>query len=167
MGSYEQWEFQSFFRSHWKSLAQPKSQENCLGFRLCKETMKESILLLGIYQCSVTPPTTTVSVTDRGPLCWQTDMSRYLHDKWHIIQFTLNIPWLVRFKENDVIMMRSWHGETFHITDPLWGNPPDPVNWPDKGTAMQRFDIFSAVSLNMLLTSWTISDMRRFNTYEA
>ena len=83
------------------------------------------------------------------------------------IQFTLNIPRLVRFKENDVIMMRSWHGETFHITDPLWGNPPDPVNWPDKRTVMQRFDIYSAVSLNMLLTSWTVSDTRRFNAYKA
>ena len=46
---------------------------------------------------------------------------------------SLSCPWYV-------IMMTSWHGNTFHITDPLWGNPQvTDVDSPYKELLMQSF----------------------------
>ena len=42
VGSFDWWEFPSFFRCHWQSLAQPW-QANCLSSGLCKETVEQSM----------------------------------------------------------------------------------------------------------------------------
>ena len=48
-------------------------------------------------------------------------------------------------------IMTSWHGNTYCITDLLWGNPPAPGRFPPKGSVMQSFVLFFVVGERRLL----------------
>ena len=53
-----------------------------------------------------------------------------------------------------IIMMTSWHGNTFHITGPLWGESIiHHVESHHKWPAMWSFVVFFDVSLNKLLNN--------------
>ena len=55
-----------------------------------------------------------------------------------------------------LIMRMSWHGNAFHLTDPLWGESCNgkwipQVDSPHKRPIMENFHVFSVVFLNKLL----------------
>ena len=72
--------------------------------------------------------------------------------KWMLIKShgSCNMRPVVWLESGTGIMMSS-HGNTFHITGPLWGNRREPVDSPHKGPVTQRFDVFFVVSFNNLL----------------
>ena len=48
------------------------------------------------------------------------------------------------------IIMTSWHGNAFRITDLLWGNPSVTGGFPHKGPLVSKFDVLFVASLNKL-----------------
>ena len=88
------------------------------------------------------------------PLC-----DKYLHcEQWLPLTFTVNYTWLwlqgtcFGRSSNVIVMMLSWHGNTFHVTGPFWGESIG-HRWIPlmTGPVMQTFDEFFLVCLNKLL----------------
>ena len=53
-------------------------------------------------------------------------------------------------------MMMLWHGNAFHITGPLCGEPPVTGGSPRKGPVMWTFDDFFVISLKKLMNKQLI-----------
>ena len=93
--------------------------------------------------------------------------------KWligrHFVQVEMSLK--LNLLCHDDIMRMSWHGNAFHMTDPLWGESCNSqwipqVDSPHKRPIMENFHVFYVVSsTNSWTNCWVASDLRYHDTH--